>query len=103
VKKLNKEEKREIEEIREKARPVLIKYGAAHAGIFGSAARGKMTDKSDVDIYVEFPENKHLGLKFITIIFELEKALEKKVDLVECSAGSAPVKKEILKHQVPIL
>ena len=72
---MNTEIETEIEKIKEKVRPILLKYGATHAGLFGSVVRGDMTQDSDVDIYVEFPKDKHLGLKFITIILELEKAL----------------------------
>ncbi len=38
--------------------PVLAEYARAHGGrflLFGSAARGTMTDHSDVDVLLDFP------------------------------------------------
>ena len=58
------------------------------AWLFGSFARGEETPESDVDILVEFDrENAKVGLfKYCAIIMDLEKLLNRSVDLVENGA-----------------
>jgi predicted nucleotidyltransferase len=56
------------------------RYGLSNIAIFGSYARNQQTDKSDVDILVEF--NKPIGIDFIDLAEELEQILSIKVDLV---------------------
>lgn len=48
--------------------------------LFGSYARNEATEKSDIDILVEF--EKPVGFEFIDLAIELEEILHKKVDLV---------------------
>jgi len=91
-----------IDEIREKSLPILSRYGAIRAGVFGSAARGKTRRRSDVDILVDFP--KAIGLfEFVGLKQELEEALHRKVDLVEYEAIKPSIKERILAEEVPIL
>lgn len=56
------------------------KYGLSLMAIFGSYGRGQQTEKSDIDILVDF--NKPIGIEFIDLANELEKLLKTKVDLV---------------------
>ncbi|MCK4796692.1 MAG: nucleotidyltransferase domain-containing protein [Spirochaetes bacterium] len=49
-------------------------------GIFGSYAKRTFTDRSDIDIFVEF--EKPIGLKFIELSYYLEDILGEKVDLL---------------------
>lgn len=71
----------EIKEILKNHKQNLIdKYAIKSLGIFGSYARQDYTEKSDIDILVEF--NKPIGIEFIDLAYELEKILQKKVDLV---------------------
>ena len=56
------------------------RYGLSNIAIFGSYARNQQTDKSDVDILVEF--NNPIGIDFIDLAEELEQILSIKVDLV---------------------
>ncbi|WP_158858832.1 nucleotidyltransferase family protein [Lunatibacter salilacus] len=66
----------EIEEIKEKIVPVLIRHRIKRAGIFGSLATGDSTGQSDIDILVEL-EDKISLLEFVGIKFELEDLLGK--------------------------
>jgi len=43
-----------VEEIKDKIRPVLRKHDVCKASFFGSVTRGEATDKSDIDLLVEF-------------------------------------------------
>ena len=66
---------------------VLMKYPVKRAAFFGSAARGDMSEESDVDILVEFlPETR--GLEFFGLRVDLEEALGCPVDLVTFNALS---------------
>lgn len=90
-----------LKEIEKKIIPVLKKYGAKKAGFFGSYARGEETKKSDVDILVELKKDLSL-FDVIRIKIELEKAIRKKVDLVEYETIRKELKKIILNEEVPI-
>ena len=56
------------------------RYPISSMALFGSYARNEQTDTSDVGIMVEF--NGKIGIKFIDLANDIEKALGLKVDLV---------------------
>ena len=70
-----------MEQIESAAKHVLMQYPVKRAAFFGSAARGDMTDDSDVDILVEFFPNTR-GLEFFGLRVDLEEALGRSVDLL---------------------
>ncbi len=90
-----------IEEIKNKVRPILKKYGIKKAGVFGSAARGE-EETNDVDLLVKI-EQKISLLDFIGIQQELEDELDMKVDLVEYDSLKPALREDILKEEVPVL
>lgn len=63
------------------------KYPIRTLAIFGSIARDQPTDKSDVDLMVEF--NSNIGIRFIDLADELETLLKRHVDLVSKNAIQA--------------
>jgi predicted nucleotidyltransferase len=52
------------------------------AYLFGSFARNEAKSNSDIDILVELDYEKLIGMKFFSFEPELEKLLNRKVDLV---------------------
>jgi len=82
--------------------PILQRYGAKRAGLFGSCVREKMREDSDIDILVEIDKDISL-LDFVGIKLEIEDALGKKVDLVEYNTIKPLLRKRILNEQVVIL
>jgi hypothetical protein len=74
IKRILKEHKEEIRE----------KYGVIIVGVFGSYARGKQNETSDVDIIVEL--ERPIGLKFYELWDYLENILAIKVDVLTLSA-----------------
>ena len=56
--------------------------GGRRIGIFGSFARGQARDDSDVDVYVEFEDDKRTYDNFFALHELLESALGRRVDLV---------------------
>ncbi len=60
-----------------KTQPVL------KAWLFGSFSRGEETPLSDVDILVNLDHSQPIGLKFFGMWNDLERLLDRRVDLVE--------------------
>jgi predicted nucleotidyltransferase len=56
------------------------KYHLKTIAIFGSFARNEQNENSDIDIMVEFSEP--VGVEFIDLANELERTLQRRVDLV---------------------
>lgn len=70
-----------IKQILTRLKPELTsKYFVNSIGLFGSIVRDDFTDKSDVDIIVDF--SKPIGIEFIDLANFIESKLRKKVDLV---------------------
>ena len=64
---------------------VLKMYPVKRAAFFGSAARGDLTENSDIDMLVEFlPDTR--GILFFGLHVDLEKALARHVDLITYEA-----------------
>ena len=93
--------KNEIEKIERKIIPLLKKHNVSRAGIFGSYARGEQNKRSDVVILVEV--NKDMGLiEFISFKMLLEKAIKRKIDLVEYQTIRKELKDRILNEEIPM-
>ena len=56
--------------------------GARRIGVFGSFARGDARDDSDVDVFVEFEDEKRTYDNFFALHELLETLLGRRVDLV---------------------
>lgn len=91
-----------IDEIKQKAIPVLKNAGITKSAIFGSYVRGDANEASDIDFLIGFPEEATL-LDFVRLKRELEESLQKNVDLVSYNAISPLIKDSIFKHQYPLL
>jgi hypothetical protein len=69
-----------------------LKYGIKRLELFGSAARGDSSAKSDIDFFYEFDPVNTTGLadRFFAFQQELEKLLGLKVDLVSAADVTNP-------------
>lgn len=94
---------KEIEKIKSKIKEVLKKNKVSRAGIFGSYSKGEQRGNSDIDIVVKIEDKRMSLLGFIRLIRLLEKALKRKVDLVEYSAIKPRIKERILKEEIRII
>src|SRR5437588_12330969 len=56
--------------------------GARRIGVFGSFARGEIRDDSDVDVYIEFDDEKRTYDNLFALHELLENLLGRRVDLV---------------------
>lgn len=78
-------------------KPELVrKFCVNNIGYFGSYAIGKQTEKSDLDLLVEFSEP--IGWSFFQLEQLLEKKLGLKIDLVTKSALKERIKDSILNQ-----
>ncbi|MEK6878658.1 MAG: nucleotidyltransferase family protein [Nanoarchaeota archaeon] len=80
---------------------VLKKYNVKKAGIFGSYSRGEQKGNSDIDIIIETP--KGMGIKFVSLNYDLEDALNKEVDLITYKGINPRIKKYILNDEIRII
>jgi predicted nucleotidyltransferase len=79
--------KNKVVEILKKEQPYLQKeFGVRKIAIFGSFARGRANQKSDVDIFIEF--SKSPGMKFFDLMDYLDKKLGRKTDVLTQSGLS---------------
>lgn len=82
---------------------VFSRNGIRRASLFGSYAKGVPTEKSDVDLLIEFEPGRTPDLfQFIGIKRELEHSIGKKVDLVTRDALDKYIRDEILLSAQPI-
>lgn len=91
-----------LDEIKNKAIPILKEAGVKRSSLFGSVVRGKAREDSDVDILVEFPKGKSL-LDLVKLERKLEQTLGKKVDLLTYNSIHPLLKDYIYKDQFQIL
>lgn len=78
------------------ARPLQEEFGVQKLGVFGSFARNDQTERSDIDILVEFSQSPSL-FKFLKLEETLSALLGRKVDLVTKKALKPAIKDDVLK------
>lgn len=71
------------------------KYGIERVGVFGSIARGEATDKSDIDLLVEFNPKQKTYRNFWHSSELLERLLDRQVDVVTPQALSPFIKPRV--------
>lgn len=59
-------------------------YGAERVYLFGSYARGDMTENSDIDLRID--KGSIRGLELAGLLCDLERALKKPIDLITISS-----------------
>ena len=91
-----------VEDIKQRAIPILKKEGTTRAALFGSVVKGEMREDSDIDILVDLPRGTSLfdlaGLKI-----ELEESLGRDVDVITYNSIDPLLKDNILKGQLRII
>ncbi len=76
-------------------------YGVRSLALFGSYVRGEATDKSDLDILVEFDTTPSL-IQFLALENFLSDLLGVRVDLVLARALKPHIGQAILREAVPV-
>ena len=88
----------EIKTIKQIVSKYAEKYGANRVILFGSYARGDMTESSDIDLLID--KGKIRGLQFVSLLCDLENALGKQVDLISTRGADEDFLKAIQKDEV---
>ena len=90
-----------LEKIKETCSPLFEQYGVKYAYLFGSYAKKRATEQSDVDLLISMPVN---GLRFYELVEALREALKKRVDLLDETQldNNNTIVKEILQDGIKI-
>lgn len=91
-----------LKDLAERINPILRRNAVVRAAVFGSVARGEASPESDLDLLVEFGEEKSL-LDLAHLKVELEEELGHTVDVLTYRAIYHRLRQRILDEQVPIL
>jgi predicted nucleotidyltransferase len=90
-----------VEQIKKICNEIFKAYDVEYCYLFGSYAKGKASEKSDIDLLVSMPVN---GLKFFELIELLREKLMKKVDLLDIAQlnNNPSLVQEILRDGIKI-
>jgi len=88
-----------IEEIKAIVEPIARKYGVERVYLFGSYARGDVTENSDVDLRVDKGSLKGL-FALCGLYTEIEEALQIKVDVLTTGSLEDDFLRKIQKEEV---
>lgn len=91
----------DLEYISRKCSEIFDKYKINFCYLFGSYAKDKAKDDSDVDLLIS---TEIKGLKFFGLVEELRNSLQKKVDVIEVAGlkDNVELLEEILKDGIKI-
>ena len=84
---------------REEIIETAAKHGATNVRVFGSAARGDDNPDSDVDILVDFEENRSL-LDQAALLLDLEQLIEHKVDVATFHGLKIRIRDRVLQEAI---
>ena len=87
-----------IAEIQQIVAALAKQYGAQRVYLFGSYARGDMTDASDIDLRID--KGAIRGLAFAGLLGDLEDALGTNVDLISTAGMDDSFLKEVQRDEV---
>lgn len=71
-----------ISQLQQTLGPIFSRHGIRKAVLFGSYGKGTATEKSDIDLLVDSGLK---GLRFVGFLDEVQKAVDKEVDLFDTS------------------
>jgi predicted nucleotidyltransferase len=76
------------------------RFGIEHVGVFGSFARGRQTDGSDVDLLVGMPRPG--GFVFIEAAEYLEELLGREVDVMRPEGLSLRLRHRVMREEIRV-
>lgn len=88
----------DIPRIKEVVTEYASQYGANRVSLFGSYARGDMTEESDIDLLIDKGSIK--GLQYAALLCDLEDAFGKHVDLISIRGAEQSFLNEVKKDEV---
>lgn len=91
-------EKSEIVAFIKRNKASILAYGVRRIGLFGSFVRNTQKEDSDIDILVEFDQEKLSYKNFIRLAYFLEDNFGRKVDLLTADSLSPYLGPKILSE-----
>ena len=90
-----------IEEIKEKCAEIFAAYKVDFCYLFGSYAKGKAREESDIDLLIS---TETTGLRFFELTERLREELHKKVDLLDMKQllNNEELLREVMKYGIKI-
>lgn len=82
--------------------PVLQRYAVKQAAIFGSLAKGRLREESDIDLLIE-PAIGFTLFHMLQMEEEITNITKRKTDIVEYRALKPSIKKEVEQTAITIL
>ena len=94
--------KQVLQEKREKILEIAAKHGAFNVRVFGSVARGKETENSDIDFLIDYDLSKTSPWFPGGLLADLENFLGCKVDVVTEKSLHSLIKERVLKEAIEL-
>ena len=91
-------DKNDIISVIKKRRNEIESFGVKRLGLFGSFVRQEQDSQSDIDLLVEFEQDKKTFDNFIHLSFLLENLFEHRIELVTTESLSPYIKPHITKE-----
>ncbi|WP_409967407.1 nucleotidyltransferase domain-containing protein [Bengtsoniella intestinalis] len=88
----------QVQTIQETVATLAKQYGAQRIYLFGSYARGDMTDTSDIDLRID--KGQIRGLQLASLLLDLEEALGMRVDLIPTTSLNQAFLDSIQENEV---
>ena len=95
------EELQLLEEKRKEVLRIAAFHGAHNVRLFGSMARGEARPDSDIDLLVDFEENRSL-LDHVALAQDLEEVLGRKVQVTTENSLHWHIRDRVLEQAVPL-
>lgn len=90
-----------LQEKREQILKIAAEHGACNVRVFGSVARGEADIDSDIDFLIDLGENRSPWFP-VRLIKDLEKLLERKVDIVTENGLKERIKQRVLEEAIKL-
>jgi hypothetical protein len=85
-----------IDLLREQSAYLAREFGIRKIGLFGSFVRGAETERSDIDLVVEF--ERPIGLRFVEMVEYLENLLGRRVEVLTPAGVQEIRRKSIVRN-----
>lgn len=89
-----------LENVKQMIIPTLKQNDVAHAAIFGSFVHGEQREDSDIDILIEFNNDKKSLIDLVRLQFKLEDILDMPADVLTYDCLHPQIREYALKEQV---
>lgn len=89
-----------LQDIKKLVEPIAQRYGVEAIYLFGSYAKGTASAQSDIDFRIDKGDVR--GIRYSTLLLDLEDVLGKSIDLVTSASLDEEFKKRIEDEEVQI-